>query len=190
MSYDPNWFYSSLAQCAAAVVGLLGAVLATRLQEQYSAVRTSYEEVAKQLRQLQQEFRNRIAEITSFSAFADKRIEEIETAIKQGTTKITVNQEVYFLGGSSSGSDRALDVNKEILDNYKRLRSLVEPTGTVLQQQANLSKAQDLQHIEPAIARIPILPPDQHAVLNALIENWRNIIRSIERQMKSMCGPR
>ena len=86
------------------------------------------------------------------------------------------------MGGSSSGSDRALDVNKEILDNYKRLRSLVEPTGTVLQQQANLSKVQDLQHIEPAIARIvSILPPDQHAVLNALIENWRNIIRSIEK---------
>lgn len=31
---DPNWFYSSLAQSAASVVGLMGAVLATRMQQQ------------------------------------------------------------------------------------------------------------------------------------------------------------
>jgi len=36
---DPNWFYSSLAQCAAAIVGLLGGVLVTRLQGQAAAVK-------------------------------------------------------------------------------------------------------------------------------------------------------
>ena len=36
MTPDPNWFYSSIAQCAAAIIGLLGAILATRLQQQLS----------------------------------------------------------------------------------------------------------------------------------------------------------
>jgi hypothetical protein len=31
---DPNWFYASVAQSAAAIVGLLGGVFATRLQDQ------------------------------------------------------------------------------------------------------------------------------------------------------------
>ena len=34
MILDPNWFYSSIAQCAAAIIGLLGAILATKLQAQ------------------------------------------------------------------------------------------------------------------------------------------------------------
>ena len=36
---DPNWFYSSLAQSAASIVGLLGAILVTRLQTQLAEVR-------------------------------------------------------------------------------------------------------------------------------------------------------
>ena len=33
-SIDPNWFYSSSAQCAAAIVGLIGAFLITKLINQ------------------------------------------------------------------------------------------------------------------------------------------------------------
>jgi hypothetical protein len=33
-AFDPNWFYSSLAQSSASVVGLFGAILATRLHSQ------------------------------------------------------------------------------------------------------------------------------------------------------------
>jgi hypothetical protein len=39
MTLDPNWFYSSLAQSAASIVGLLGAILVTRLQAQLSDVK-------------------------------------------------------------------------------------------------------------------------------------------------------
>jgi hypothetical protein len=36
---DPNWFYSSIAQSAAAIVGLLGAIFATHLQDQITTAR-------------------------------------------------------------------------------------------------------------------------------------------------------
>jgi len=36
---DPNWFYSSITQSAAAIVGLLGAIFATRLQDQITTAR-------------------------------------------------------------------------------------------------------------------------------------------------------
>lgn len=35
---DPNWFYSSLAQSAAAIIGLLGAILVSRLIQQFSTI--------------------------------------------------------------------------------------------------------------------------------------------------------
>lgn len=38
-SYDPNWFYSSLSQAAAALIGLLGGIMATRLDAQQREAR-------------------------------------------------------------------------------------------------------------------------------------------------------
>ena len=42
MTNDPNWFYSSIAQCTAAIIGLLGAILATKLQSQLIDVKPKY----------------------------------------------------------------------------------------------------------------------------------------------------
>src|SRR3954452_16683216 len=41
MYMDPNWFYSSLAQSTAAIVGVLAAVLVPRLLQQLSDVRNA-----------------------------------------------------------------------------------------------------------------------------------------------------
>ena len=49
MSPDPNWFYSSLAQCAAALVGLLGAVVVTRMQQQVLDARESANDLRNRL---------------------------------------------------------------------------------------------------------------------------------------------
>jgi hypothetical protein len=43
---DPNWFYSSSAQCAAAIVGLMGAFLVTKLINQKSLVNQLNNEIS------------------------------------------------------------------------------------------------------------------------------------------------
>ena len=43
---DPNWFYSSSAQCAAAIVGLMGAFLVTKLINQKSFVNQLKNEIS------------------------------------------------------------------------------------------------------------------------------------------------
>lgn len=40
MPPDPNWFYSSLAQSAAAIIGVIAAVVIARLQQQMATLRT------------------------------------------------------------------------------------------------------------------------------------------------------
>jgi hypothetical protein len=39
MSIDPAWFYSSLAQASAAVVGLIGALLGSKIHDRISVLR-------------------------------------------------------------------------------------------------------------------------------------------------------
>lgn len=43
---DPNWFYSSSAQCAAAIVGLMGAFLTTKLINQKSLIDQLHNEIS------------------------------------------------------------------------------------------------------------------------------------------------
>ena len=52
---DPAWFYSSLAQAAAAVVGLIGAILGNRLVEHLHAMRSKRRELESKIRPIQAE---------------------------------------------------------------------------------------------------------------------------------------
>ncbi len=52
MSEDPNWFYSSLAQAAAGLVGLFGGILATRIQSELERASARQDHVATTLRAL------------------------------------------------------------------------------------------------------------------------------------------
>ncbi|WP_155395349.1 hypothetical protein [Methanosarcina mazei] len=49
---DPNWFYSSSAQCAAAIVGLMGAFLTTKLINQKSLIDQLHNEISDYKRRI------------------------------------------------------------------------------------------------------------------------------------------
>jgi hypothetical protein len=132
MSYDPNWFYSSLAQCAAAVVGLLGAVLTTRIQQQLTGAHLTYEEVAGQVRELRATIRSREKEVQNFLTFVDRRIPEIQSALDQSSPEIHVNEEVELWGSSRSGSSAwPIWVDQSVLENYEALRTPAKDTLAV-----------------------------------------------------------
>lgn len=52
---DPNWFLASVAQCTAAIIALISAVLASRLIEQFGRVRTSKAVILQEFAQLKEE---------------------------------------------------------------------------------------------------------------------------------------
>jgi hypothetical protein len=172
MSYDPNWFYSSLAQCAAAVVGLLGAVLATRLQEQYVNVRASHEEVSKLIRQFREQVCSQINHIDSYATFADDRIREIENALDLQQTQLLVTREISFWGSNSSGSGWSIDINKEILSNYQKYRSLVNPTLSLLALHTEPQNVKDVATVEKTLVELRKILPNE--CFN-LIESLQNI---------------
>lgn len=177
MNHDPNWFYSSLAQCAAAIVGLLGAFLAVRLHEQYANARSTYGTVANQLKQLRQEFQKRLADVEAFASFADQRIQALKTALVEKKGEITVSEELEFWGSRRAGKRWLFDVSKENLDRYIQRRQLVEPTIVVLKPLTMLRSCEDLQLIEQAIARLVAMLPVE---LHSSFENWRSLMQTVD----------
>ena len=59
---DPNWFYSSLAQSGAAIIGVVGAVAVARLQQQLAAIRSARYDLDTATDQLSAEL-HRVADI-------------------------------------------------------------------------------------------------------------------------------
>lgn len=178
MSYDPNWFYSSLAQCAAAVVGLMGAILATRVQHELAMVQSTYEEVVRLARRFRAELQIYIDELQKFFNFRGHLITEIEGALDRGETRIKVNGDVYINGGGSSG-ERTIEVNQGILEEYKKLHVSVGCAIAILRDYPNLDSIAHVRAMEPSLTRLEtILSPDYP---RNLIEGWCNSSRSIEK---------
>ena len=78
MQLDPNWFYSSLAQSAASVVGLLGGVLATRLQQQIVEVRELRLQAEQHLQQLAREYSTVVTPLRVYTTWSASQVAALE----------------------------------------------------------------------------------------------------------------
>ncbi len=169
MALDPNWFYSSLAQCSAAIVGLFGAVLATRMQQQLVDVRAKHEHIKKLIEELGQKANDLYDKVEAFQAFADARIAEIFHSLDVGESEMTVLQEVEFWGGGrGSSSGWPVPINEEVLASYTAVRDeairMTQALGrclslTTLQQvrRASGTFKECLKSLPPEVAAEPLL---------------------------------
>jgi len=128
---DPNWFYSSLAQCSTALIGLLGAILATRTQQQIIEADAIRREMRKLITDYYQSFQSKRENLVRYITFASNHINKIKTAISSGIPDIPIINEVDFWG-SQSGSIRKTVVNQAILIDYETYLSLAEQTVIVI----------------------------------------------------------
>jgi len=166
---DPNWFYSSASQCAAAGVGLLGAVLAARLQEQYLDVRSSYEEVARLIEELRGEVRARLNGVRAFGRFAERRVRELTEAREQGKASLPVTQELSFWGGETAGSPWPLSTDDTVLNKYRFLLEYVEPAIEQLQTHAGMPSMPAAAALSDALRKLETtLPHDLQGPMGEL----------------------
>ncbi len=156
---DPNWLYSSLAQCAAALVGLIGAVLATRLQTQIALVRDATEKLSLRLRELRDSPRDVIARLGEFERFASQRIPALEEAIRAGQNRIEVNRELDIWGNSRGGSGMWVPATSEAIDQLKAQVAILPAMNGALDQCSRLRTPQEARALrgplEAVLSRIP-----------------------------------
>jgi hypothetical protein len=80
---DPNWFYSSLAQASASVVGLFGAILATRLQSQLEKAATQQILVNNSLQRLTDLARPIFDRLQLYAQHSPQQMELIKAGIQE-----------------------------------------------------------------------------------------------------------
>jgi hypothetical protein len=120
-TFDPNWFYSSLAQCAASVVGLLGAVLVSRLLDHLNIIRTNRRALLADFAGIRNRIEKSRRYIEGYSAFLECSIPRMRSALEQGGVERTVTvTEWASFSSMVSGSSRSVPINDQILADQER----------------------------------------------------------------------
>lgn len=110
---DPNWFYSSSAQCAAAIVGLMGAFLVTKLINQKSLVNQLNNEIS--------DYKNKIALINQDIIPKIQFIKDFEFENDCKTVNGFLDSVKYYIDPDSPLS---LDRVYEIAQKYDEVKNI------------------------------------------------------------------
>jgi len=84
MPSDPNWFYSSLAQSAASIVGLIGAILATRRQQDIFDAGEKKIIVEQLCEDFSRDFNKILTRLREYVKHSESQLNELEESIKRG----------------------------------------------------------------------------------------------------------
>ncbi|HEV8398795.1 MAG TPA: hypothetical protein VGQ18_03035 [Gemmatimonadales bacterium] len=120
---DPAWFYSSLAQASAAIVGLVGAVLGSRILDHVTLMRTERKEVDRFIGAVRQTLDARAEEWRTFRQYLDREIQADKQALSEGKVTRDVN-EAWTFGSRSRIGLQATHVTPHLQDLEQNLSTL------------------------------------------------------------------
>jgi hypothetical protein len=118
---DPAWFYSSLAQVAATIVGLIGAVLGARIVDHIALMRSERRDLDVSVRQICQGISERIESFAEYKQFATAEIEQDKLALGQGFTTRRINRMLSLGGGSRSGTPWEVQIDEQMKELERNL---------------------------------------------------------------------
>lgn len=96
MDGDPNWFYSTLAQSTAAIVGLAGGFFVQRLLAQRSELGEDREDLRSDFQSLMNEIGVTRSQALAVVGAMAEAIEEIEKLKQDGRNEFTLHSEFFF----------------------------------------------------------------------------------------------
>jgi hypothetical protein len=80
---DPNWFYSTVAQSTAAIVGLAGGFLAARLVSHRAEIARDREKLRQQFVILEAQLSERLTAAQQFELGLENVLAEIESSVRK-----------------------------------------------------------------------------------------------------------
>jgi hypothetical protein len=142
---DPNWFYSSLAQCGAAVVGLLGGVLVTRLQRQIAEA----SEARRPFVHWRQQLRQAVGQAHLGAGEFERELEDLiargEESLRRGGEPITVGIRQEFSTHQSGGVvHNNQRVTWELIETQKARHRITRDTHELLGRIASAERVDTL----------------------------------------------
>lgn len=101
---DPAWFYSSLAQSSAAIVGLIGAIFGSRIIDHLACMREERNELNRRIGTVYRQIMSNIQHWTDFRRYLEFELREDTAAIERGESRRR-SREVMDWGMRGSGSE-------------------------------------------------------------------------------------
>ena len=124
---DPAWFYSSIAQSSAAIVGLIGAFLAARVIDQLTLMRQHRTRLAHSFEQLCMNVDSLKNRWRTISKYVTEEIELDERAIAEAKSGRSGSR-TFELGGSiGSGGDFDPEVHRREMQEFAMVLGKLEP---------------------------------------------------------------
>ncbi len=133
-SIDPAWFYSSLAQAAAAIVGLVGAILGSRIIDHIVMMRLERKDLGQKIDGVRNVITERIAQFNTFKNYLIEEIANDSEAMRVGNSTRKISQEILW-SSSRSGSPWTIEVAKHRIEseqNLDFLEKLIPEYGPLL----------------------------------------------------------
>lgn len=175
-TWDPNWFYSSLAQCAAAIVGIMGSVLVFRLQSQLAIAKQNASYVDRFV-----ELRSRIeGHIGHLSAVADRskaNAQLVRQALTARASSILLKDHYSFGGHTPS---LQVQVTEETL---KELEQLEPPATAIVAALRPVAKLTEIGSLKEHYDRISALSKTLSG------EPARRVLIPLSKQMHMLVEP-
>lgn len=123
---DPNWFYSSIAQSGAAVVGLLGGVLATRLQTQFAEARAARAALAAAVSTYRDEVEEMEAPVARYCRSARDYVYPLALAEDRKETHAELPPRRHLRGNGISSAERVAVDSQTAEELAERSRGAVQ----------------------------------------------------------------
>ena len=181
MTLDPNWFYSTLAQSAAAIVGIVGSVLVVRLQSQLEIARRNKEQLLRAFLECRGRWISYTAQMTSIIQYVQKTTPLVTQALGKGVNQLTVTEEVTF-GGSRGGSPWQMQIGPDTIGKFQKTQATAEEIAKVL---SDLSRVKDLERLEMQSRAAQALgltaPPDSRNIVDPVLNDLKRLIEPISR---------
>ena len=178
---DPAWFYSSLAQTAAAIVGLIGAVLGSRIIEHIGLLRGERKLIDEQIASVGQSIRQNTEQINDLCEWLETEIATDEKELAAGrTTRIIRTTRTFGRSSHSTpGTEEDLAKHKAALEVElplaRRTREVYEPLTGQVNPQDSLAYAGRLEAFADDLTRTM---PER--------ESYANMTRSGAQQLRQV----
>ena len=179
---DPNWFYSSLAQAAAAVVGIIGSVLVVRLQAQRESVMQARQQLFGEFNRIRSGWLGYLNQVKEIPTYLSQLLPRAEQALTAGNTSIQVNQEVSFTGSRGGTPGWHLQVSPAFLAAKRAELHFAQLLTEQISAFTNITKLENLASRSKTFLKgWPDEPPDSKIRSDSVRQDIRTFVKQIDR---------
>jgi hypothetical protein len=159
---DPNWFFSTLSQSAAAVVGIVGGFFISRLLQHVPAVRESRDGIFDDFVKVRTTAVAMSDALVSYSFWANQLRAKVEDALSRGDSELMLNHwQVPGGGGGSSSAPQPYPIYADWpreLDDVDTVKAAIVPYWSCIAQMTDLS---ELPRLADEYEKLDVLPMNE-----------------------------